>query len=154
MNIRLIASAVLFLAAAVVFKIAFATPTPVVPTAPQVDINWEKMDHDAREEFMRNVVMPKMRKVFHDFDSVKYAKINCKTCHGAGATNETFKMPNPKLPKLPSKPEGWTELNTKHPEIMKFMMQTVKPEMAKMLNVPQKDEKNPKGFGCTNCHTM
>ena len=112
------------------------------------------MDHEAREDYMRNVVMPKMRKVFADFNAEKFPKINCKTCHGEGVTNETFKMPNPKLPKLPSAESGWTELNAKKPEMMKFMMEVVKPEMAKLLNIPQRDKDHPKGFGCTNCHTM
>ncbi len=121
--------------------------------ADTVTIDWEKMNHDDREEYMRHVVMPKMRKVFADFDANKYGKINCKTCHGDGASDQSFKMPNPKLPKLPKTSEGFAELNKKHPEMMKFMMETVKPTMASLLNMPPFDPKTHKGFGCSNCHT-
>lgn len=159
---KVLISSLLLLAGAAVFfwaqsgstvSSSFAKGHIVTVKVDSVTINWEKMNHDEREEYMRHVVMPKMRKVFADFNADKYGKINCKTCHGDGASDQSFKMPNPKLPKLPKTSEGFSELNNKHPEMMKFMMQTVKPVMASLLQMPQYDMKTGKGFGCSNCHT-
>src|SRR5436309_10892457 len=75
--------------------------------APDSTINWDKMDHSERMAYMKKVVLPTMRKEFADFDSKHFAKINCKTCHGAGAEDDSYKMPNPDLPKLPNSKEGW-----------------------------------------------
>ena len=115
---------------------------------------WEKMDHEERVQFMRQEVLPKMRQLFAEFDPKEYPRINCKTCHGEGVTNETFEMPNPKLPKLPATSEGFAELMKKDSAAMNFMMHKVKPTMAKLLEIPEfNPETNPKGFGCMNCHT-
>jgi hypothetical protein len=96
-----------------------------------------------------------MRQVFAAFNSEKYGRINCKTCHGEGATNESFSMPNPKLRKLPSTPEGFQELMEKDSAIMNFMIHQVKPTMAELLGMTQFDPTtNPGGFGCHNCHMM
>ena len=43
-----------------------------------------------------------MKKVFQAYDAKAYAKFTCATCHGDGATDGKFKMPNAKLPKLPA----------------------------------------------------
>ena len=116
-------------------------------------INWKKMDHSERMAYMKKVVLPTMRKEFADFDSKHFAKINCKTCHGAGATDDSFKMPNPDLPKLPNSKEGWQKIMEKKADMLKFMKETVKPKMASLLNMPEYDMKTKSGFGCGNCHT-
>jgi hypothetical protein len=114
------------------------------------------MDKKARGKFMREAVVPKMKELFTGHDAKKFEKMNCGTCHGAGAADGSFKMPNPQLPVLPSTPEGFEALGKKKPEMMKFMAMSVKPEMAKLLGMPEMDPKNPSagGFGCMNCHTM
>ncbi len=115
---------------------------------------WKDMDHDQRVKYMRETVLPKMRQTFAEFDEKKFGRINCKTCHGDGATNESFEMPNPKLPKLPTNTEGFQKLMKDDPAAMEFMMKKVKPQMAELLGLPEMDPNtNPKGFGCFNCHT-
>ena len=116
---------------------------------------WEKMDKDQRKTYMREVVLPKMRQTFAEFNSEEFGRINCKTCHGDGATNESFEMPNPKLPKLPGSTAGFQELMKKDSAAMMFMMKKVKPQMAELLGLPEMDPKTqPDGFGCGNCHTF
>lgn len=114
------------------------------------------MNKQQRAKFMRENVMPRMKELFAAHDAKKFGKLNCATCHGSGAADGSFKMPNAQLPALPATPEGFEALGKKHPEMMKFMAMQVKPEMAKLLGTPEMDPKNPSagGFGCMNCHTM
>ena len=129
--------------------------TAMAKTSQAQEPAWKEMDHEQRVQYMRTVVLPQMRQTFAEFDSEKFGRINCKTCHGDGATNESFEMPNPKLPKLPATTEGFQELMKKDSAIMNFMMHKVKPQMAELLGMAPSDPKaNPKGFGCFNCHTM
>jgi len=125
-----------------------STKTPAV-------FDWKKMTHDQKKDYMKNVVMVKMRPLFHDFDPEKFEKINCKTCHDpAGVEQDSFKMPNPELEKLPATPEGWKKLSQgKDSSILKFMATVVKPKMAELLHLtPFDPEKNTGEFGCNNCH--
>jgi len=116
-------------------------------------VHWEKMTKDQKIDYMKNTVLPKMKTAFAAFDANKYARVNCMTCHGDGAKDKSFKMPNPKIFQLPNDQAGFKKLGEKQPDYMKFMMGTVKPQMAALLNLPEHSEKNPKGFGCLNCHT-
>src|SRR5690348_4447646 len=75
-------------------------------------INWDKMDHSERMAYMKKVVLPTMRKEFADFDPKHFGKIMCKTCHGAGAEDDSYKMPNPDLPKLPNSKAGWDKITS------------------------------------------
>lgn len=130
--------------------------TTTTAAVPQHDaVGWKEMDKDQRKKYMREVVLPKMRQTFAEFNSEEFGRINCKTCHGDGATNESFEMPNPKLPKLPGNTAGFQELMKKDSAMMMFMMKKVKPQMAELLGMPEMDPKtNPEGFGCGNCHTF
>ena len=71
------------------------------------------------------------------------------TCHGPNAKKGEFKMPNPKLPKIPS----FEAVMKKHPKATKFMSEQVVPEMSKLLGVVPFDPATKTGFGCMNCHT-
>jgi hypothetical protein len=103
---------------------------------------------------MKSAVLPKFRTLFHDFDPAKYAEVKCVLCHGSGVKNGTFKMPNPDLPKLPTKPAEMQKLHEKNAKVMDFMIKEVKPTMADLLGEPGYDPKtNPNGFGCFGCHT-
>ncbi|SRR5579883_800838 len=136
-----------------------AKPIPVtrssVSSATKADTNidWKAMSRPERKEYMRDVVLPKMKSLMHDFDAKAFKNVKCVTCHGNGAREGTYKMPNPDLPKLPATPEGFAKLKEKHPAMMKFMSQTMKPQMAELLGMPQFDPKTGEGFGCGNCHT-
>jgi hypothetical protein len=120
------------------------------PNAPDSTINWAKMDHAARMAYMKKVVLPTMRPLFTEFDSKKFATVRCSTCHGAGASDDSFKMPNPQIWKLPNSREGWSKADTSY---MKFMQMTIKPKMAALLGMHPFDMKTKTGFGCGNCHT-
>ena len=71
------------------------------------------------------------------------------------ATTGKFKMPNLKLPKLPSPSDraGFIALQQKKPDAVKFMGTVVKPKMAELLGVLEWTPKTPTGFGCYQCHT-
>jgi hypothetical protein len=114
---------------------------------------WDAMNKDQRKAYMKAVVMPKMKDLFVGLDATHYASFNCMTCHGAGAADGSFKMPNPQLPKLPATPEGFKQLAADKPAVAQFMMTKVKPTMASLLGEPEFTPQNPKGFGCFECHT-
>ncbi len=127
-----------------------AAAAPAAPGA----INWEAMSKEERGKYMKQVVMPKMKEVFVAFDASKYGAMNCVTCHGKGAANGSFDMPNPELPKLPHDMSKFKEWAAKKPQMTEFMVKHVKPEMAKLLNLPEFDPATKQGFGCGACHAM
>jgi hypothetical protein len=99
---------------------------------------------------MKTAVVPKMSELFKEFDAKRFAEgVNCVTCHGPNAKKGEFKMPNPKLPKVPS----YEAVLKKNPKATKFMSEQVVPEMSKLLGVVPFDPATKTGFGCMNCHT-
>src|SRR5438270_12267042 len=66
--------------------------------AADTNIDWEKMSRAERKQYMKDVVMPKMKTLMHDFDPKRFKEVKCVTCHGNGARTGEFKMPNPQLP--------------------------------------------------------
>jgi hypothetical protein len=131
---------------------ASAAATPPAPTQPG-DGDWDKWSHDQKLAWMKAAVMPKMGQAFHDFDGTKYAEPKCVLCHGDGAKDGSFKMPNPALPKLPGDPAGFKKLAKDKPKIMEFMNAVVKAQMASLVGEKPLDPKTGQGFGCFECHT-
>ena len=129
---------------------AAAAPPPEAAPPP---VEWDKLNRDQRMELMKTKVMPRMKELFSEFDAKKYGDMKCPTCHGDGAKNQTFKMPNPKLPKL-SYTDGFKKHKDKTPEMTKFMMEKVVPEMAKLIGEEVYNPQTQKGFGCGECHQM
>ena len=127
-------------------------PAAPAPAAAK-KIDWENMKFEERKKYMKSTVLPEMKKRFQEFDAKTYKKFSCATCHGDGATDGKFKMPNAKLPKLPTAREGFMALQQKKPEAVKFMGTVVKPTMAGLLGLTEWSPQNPKGFGCYQCHT-
>ena len=116
--------------------------------------DWDKWSHDQKLAWMKAGVMPKMGALFHDFDATKYAEPKCTLCHGSGAKDGSFKMPNPELPKLPATPAGFKKLQAKHAKIFAFMKDQVEPQMAGLLGEQPFDPKTHTGFTCMGCHTQ
>ena len=136
-----------------------AEPTPpaaeaAAPSGPPSA--WKEMSKEQKAKYMKEVVTPKMKVAFQAFDADEFAKFNCGTCHGKGAKNKTFKMPNPDIYVLPGTPEEFKALIEKKPKWMKFMGETVKPTMAALLGMKNFDPKAPVegAFACHNCHTV
>jgi hypothetical protein len=126
-------------------------PSAAAPAGPAPA--WKDMNHEQRIDYMKRVVLPKMKDEFVAYDAKRYAEMNCATCHGDGAKDGTFKMPNPKLPKLPADEAGFKKLSEAKPEAMKFMGTKVVPDMANLLGEQPFDMKTHQGFGCFECHT-
>jgi hypothetical protein len=126
---------------------ASAAPAPPEPG------KWDTWSHDQKLAYMKGAVMPKMGPMFHDFDAKTFSDPRCGLCHGAGAKDGSFKMPNPALPKLPATPEGFKKLHDEHPQVVEFMSKQVVPTMANLLGEQPYDPKTQKGFGCFECHT-
>jgi hypothetical protein len=138
---------------------AEAMPAPAesaaapAPAAEPKKPSWDELSVDQKKEVMKTQVMPTMKGVFQEFDAKRFADVKCTTCHGKSAKDGTFKMPNPDLPKL-DMTNHFEKHMKKDPKIVKFMMERVVPEMAKIIGEPPFDPATNKGFGCGNCHTM
>jgi hypothetical protein len=114
--------------------------------APLAAGEWEAMDFDARKQFMAAVVLPAVSPLFREFDPERFAAVSCKTCHGSGARNGDFVLPNADLPVLHSAalknpPE---ELQP----ILGFMREVLKPKVAELLGV------EGSALKCGACHQM
>jgi hypothetical protein len=137
----------------IVADAAIADAAVVVVDAADSDateIEFDKLSHDEQMKFMKKKVNPPMKAAFQKFDPKDYAHFGCKTCHGKDPQKSKYKMPNPDL-----KPLDFAAIKAgkEDPKMIEFMSKTVKPEMAKIMGVPEMTETNPKGFGCLACHT-
>jgi hypothetical protein len=117
---------------------------------------WKEMDKKERSAFMKKMVLPKAKALFATIDPKMTT--NCKTCHGKGAEDHSFKMPNPDIQALPSTPEAfgaWIKKNPDEGKWAKFMSEQFSPAMAQLLGKTEFDPQTKTGdFGCTVCHTL
>lgn len=117
---------------------------------------YKDMTFAQREAFMTDVVLPQMKKTFVAFDA-KFEAMDCKTCHGNGATDGTYAMPTPQIAVLPATEEAFAEYvkDPEHARWSQFMLDEVWPQMAALLKVDKFDPATtPTGFSCSNCHTV
>jgi hypothetical protein len=128
---------------------AAAKPEPVVP--PNAG-EWGTWSHDHKLAYMKAEVIEREKAIFASFDPVRFAKLTCKTCHGTGAVDGTFKMPNPDLPKWPGGMDAFRALKEKDPRMLEFMQKVVVPQTAQLLNVQAFDFATHTGFSCFQCH--
>ncbi len=136
-----------------------ATPVASAPHPPGAGTtqpgpgDWDKWTHEEKLAWMKSNVVSKMHDLFVAVDAPRYGDMSCKTCHGMGATEGTFTMPNEALPKLDPSPAGFATLSKTNPKMFEFMMKQVEPTMASLLGKQPYDEKTKIGFNCFRCHT-
>jgi hypothetical protein len=121
-----------------------AVETP--PSGALASDAWAEMDFDARKKFMATVVVPQVRPLFQAFDAERFAAVSCKTCHGSGAGNGDFKLPNPDLPVLHS--EALKNPTEELQPVLTFMREVLKPKVAELLGMQESSD-----FRCNTCHT-
>jgi hypothetical protein len=131
---------------------ASAAPAATAPSGPPGAGDWATWSHDFKLAYMKSTVMGKEHDLFAAYDAKKYGDMKCKTCHGSGAGDGSFKMPSADLPVLPA-PADLPKLAKKSPKMFKFMMEQVEPQTAQLLGETPYDPKTQQGFGCFNCHT-
>lgn len=142
------------LALALTTRPASAGDAGAPAAAAPAKIDWASLTFAQKKKYMKTKVLPEMKKAFIAFDAKEFKNMSCGTCHGDGADDGKFKMPNPKLPRLP-KPTAqsdFLELQKKKPEAIKFMGTVVKPKMAELLGLPEWSPAVKTGFGCYRCH--
>lgn len=122
-----------------------AAPAPVA--APD---KWsDDLTDQQKAAFMKAHVVPKMAPVFQAANAERYKTFGCATCHGP-----EFKDHPPEfLPALEIKDGKMTALTDK-PEMSKFMMEKVVPEMAAIMGMQPYDPETKQGFGCGACHQI
>ena len=135
------------------------TPAPVIqpapihpPPKPTGAVAWSTWTHDQKLAYMKQTVMPAARELFAEWMPVRFAKMDCETCHGAGARDGTYKMPNPDLPKLVGGKGGFGEMIAKEHDTVKFMQATLAPKLADLLGYQRFDMASHTGFSCYQCH--
>jgi cytochrome c553 len=142
--------------AACLFLVACGDGQDGSPATEPEPTAYEDMSFEQRSAFMTNVVLPQMKETFVAFDA-KFETMTCATCHGSGATDGSFAMPSPDIPRLPATEEAFYEYikDPEHGKWAQWMFDVVYPEMADLLQVPMYDpEKNPTGFSCSGCHMV
>jgi hypothetical protein len=145
-----------------------APPAPAAPAAaapaeddgPVVgppDVAWKDMTGPQKGRYMAKVVVPAMGPLFKEFDAERFADFGCITCHGDGAMEHKFDMPNPAILPLPGPddPAAFAPIYEKQPKMVEFMGGKVMPEMARLLGKAPFDYQHPAPdqFGCLGCHT-
>jgi len=114
---------------------------------------WDTWTVEQKKAYMKGAVLPKMGALFQAFAPSHYAEPTCATCHGPGAKDGSFTMPNPALPKLPTTAAGFEQLRGQHTKIFDFMSNQVVPTMASLIGEEPYDHQTQQGFGCFECHT-
>ena len=125
-------------------------PAPSPESAPE--LAWKDKSREQRAAHMKSVVHPVMSSVFAKFDPERFATFDCRTCHGSGVSDGTFRMPNPELPRLPGAADGFEKLLAEKEKVTTFMATVVVPAMATMLGEKPYGPDARDGFGCFRCH--
>lgn len=124
---------------------------------PAKAVTWKDMDATQREQYMKDVVLPKTKELFVAFDA-KYQSMDCKTCHGDGATDGSFEMPNAKIKPLPNSEEAfvaWVSKDAEAARYAEFMSTKLEPLMGELLQEAVFDPKTGTGdFSCQACHQL
>lgn len=112
---------------------------------------WKDKTRAQRMDWMGLQVFPKMKSAFKELDGSRFADFKCQTCHSDEMEMLDFKMPNEKIYALPrtNTVQSAREYDEK---VTEFMLNTVTPRMAELLDMPVYNPETKTGFGCFNCH--
>jgi hypothetical protein len=111
------------------------------------------MDHDARRAHMVQHVLPRTRELFTSWNAERFDDLSCGTCHGEGARERNFAMPNTSLITLyPTGTIGQQEVLAQYTEACTFMYSRLVPSMQTMLGASEYDAATHTGFSCFSCH--
>lgn len=118
--------------------------------APKSETPWRDKTREEKLEWMALAVLPRMKTLFVEYDAEKYADFDCKTCHGADMELVDYEMPNALFSLSKQDPiEAAREYDA---EMTAFMVRTVTPEMARLLDRNVTRAPGGPGFGCLGCH--
>ncbi len=110
---------------------------------------WAEMTGEERSSYMSGTVVPTMEPLFQRFDSERYAKFGCRTCHD----EDSFHMPaTSKYALYPTGTPQQEEMVAKHRPTTVFMFNEVLPTMQTLMGAPDYDEATGSGFSCFSCH--
>ncbi|MEO8177761.1 MAG: hypothetical protein ABI895_02905 [Deltaproteobacteria bacterium] len=126
---------------------------PAAAGSGKSEVQWKDKTREQRMDWMGLQVFPKMKGVFTEFDADRFSGFACQTCHGDDMEMVDFKMPTKKLYGLPRKDvlKSAREYDAK---VTDFMLGTVMPKMAELLDMQPYDSETKSGFGCFGCHPM
>lgn len=128
-----------------------SAPVSSTPATPRLG-EWKTWTHDQKLAYMKDVFTPAEAPWFKQYDSTKFAELTCRSCHGPGADDGSFKMPNAALPKLA--PGHIHELEKTNPKAFAFMNEIVMPRSAELLGQYPWAHMTMSGFGCFGCHPI
>jgi cytochrome c553 len=112
------------------------------------DIAWKAKNPEQKSGFMAAAVEPRMEALFVKHDKSYARSFNCATCHGDNGESVDWEMPNPALYALPK--EDTVKASTEYDEdVTKFMVDSVTPELKKMLN---EGHGGTTEVSCFSCH--
>ncbi len=100
---------------------------------------------------MKVKVVPAVRAIWGESPEPE-EEVDCTLCHGDGAMEGEFDMPNPNLPKL--NPANMFEAHQDDAEWLEFMSKKLTPTMVEVLGVEPYNVETNEGFGCFSCHVM
>jgi len=112
---------------------------------------WDAWSRDRRLGHMEAIVLPDARTELTAYDARRFAAMTCKTCHGAGVDDGSFRMPNPALPQLDGTPAGFQRLERDHKQALETMTKLTR-RTADLLGEPAFSLQTGTGFGCFACH--
>ncbi|PKN56460.1 MAG: hypothetical protein CVU56_15990 [Deltaproteobacteria bacterium HGW-Deltaproteobacteria-14] len=123
------------------------------PTYPGPPKPWDTMELREKGQYMHDVVLPTMRRLFQEHDPANYADFSCETCHGLDAKERHFEMPNTELFALfPQGSPQQQQLVIERKPTLSFMFNTVLPAMQQLIGEPAYDPATKTGFSCFECH--
>ena len=129
-----------------------AADDPSAEPTGKSELVWKDKTRQQRMDWMGTQVFPKMRAAFTELDSQKYSDFTCQSCHGERMEMDDFKMPS-SLYAL-SRKDTLEKARNYDAKTTEFMLKTVVPEMAKLLDTEPYDREKKAGLSCFNCHPV